>query len=479
MNGLSSDFINATPKEGTAVSTHGWDTNFTIPVKYVNQAIIAKKSSPKSFLQSDPSAKLSGNFGDWQIIQGGDGKNIRLSIPMTDIELTYVATGKIVKFKSGTVVIEIELEFLPHKSAEATSGGGKPMALVTKTKSDNPEAPVVSVVDLSLTPAPKGIVDKAVVRATFQDWGNANLGVFNHVFAIVNLNRLVDSAQWGFVNPNYTSYAYLDGKTLDDSLFSVLCMTGTRTGENNNQQVAYNAIPPGSVSGFLVSQSRTLYDLVRPAIMQAYKGLNDSNFKMSADQQTLYLTKGTTVDLKPTVHNGTTYYPKLTNLSIQSFGSLFTLTSHTTTAITSGITAQCEATHWYVLELGTSSKGQTLKFKEFQKPVITHTISQSKGSKITTIIIDIILAIVLLILTILTDGAALILAGLAIGLLLGANQIIPALIEKANGDDSPSIDLLQVNAVDPIKWNESKIFKLTYGKQNMSLQLGGDPNFNQ
>lgn len=468
-------------QEDYTVSTHGWDTVFVIPVSDVNQAIIDKKSSPPNFNYSDSTASLSGNFGDWQITQGGDGKNIRMSIPMTDIVLTYLHTKKSQTIQSGIAIVEIELEYLPHNDSNDGEAigttNGKSMALKPKLTSDQPTAPVFSVVTIELNPSPPGIVTEAVIQATFQEWGNANLAEFNHIFAVVDLNRLVDQGRWGFVTPNYTSYAYLDSQTLDSSLFSVLCMTGDRTGTNFNQQVAFNAIPSGSVSGFLISQARTLYDLVRPAIMQAYPGLNDSNFLMNASQETLYLTDGTSVPLKPVTHNGSTYYPKLTNLSLQSNGSLFTLNSHTTTEIIPGITAECQATHWYTLQLGTSSQGQTLTFTQFQEPNIVHSINQSPGSHITQIIIEIVAAVALIILTILTDGAALIVGGLVIGLILGADQIVPALIEKVNQDDSPAIDLLLVNAVAPITWTNSKVFKLEYGQLNMSLQLGGDPGF--
>ena len=472
---------NSTPQDCYTVSTHGWDTAFVIPISDVNKAIIDKKSSPLNFQYSDSTASLSGNFGDWQITQGGDGKNIRFSIPMMDIVLEYLATKKKVTVNSGIAIVEIELEYLPHEDSSddgtKSTGNGKPMALKPQLTSDQPPAPVFFVVALELTPPPSGIVTQAVIQSVFQEWGNANLGQFNHIFAVVDLNRLVDQGQWGFVTPNYTSYAYLDGKTLDDSLFSVLSMTGDRTGTDLNEQVAFNAIPSDSIAGFLISQARTLYDLVRPAVMQAYSGLTDSNFLMNASQETLYLTDDTSVSLKPVSHNGSTYYPKLTNLSLQSNGSLFTLNSHTTTEIVAGITAECQATHWYTLQLGTSSKGQTLTFTEFQSPNIVHSISQSPGSHLTQIIIDIVLAVVLIILTILTDGAALIVGGLAIGLLLGADQIVPPLIEQVNKDDSPAIDLLQVNAVDPITWPNSKVFQLKYGQLNMSLQLGGDPGF--
>lgn len=471
------------PSDGYTVTTHGWDTAFAIPAGDVNKAIIDKKSSPPSFSYKDDTASVSADFGDWQITQGGDGKNIRLSLPMSNIKMTFLSTQKELSIASATAIAEIELEYLPHTDTDAipidSKDGGTPMALKPKLKSDTPTAPVFDVTTLTIPPSEKvGFVAQAVLQQVLQEWGNTNLSEFNHVFAVVNLNRLVDAGKWAFVNPHYTSYAYLDdGKSVDSSLFGVLCMTGDREGNANNSQVAFNAIPNGSVAGFLISQARTLYDLVRPAIMQTYTGLTDSNFLMDSGQQTLYLTHGTSVDLKPVEHKGSTYYPKLTNLTVKSNGSLFTLNSHTETEVVAGITAICEATHWYTLELGSSSNGQTLIFKTYQDPVITHSISQSEGSHITQIIIAIVAAIALIILAILTDGAALIVGGLAIGLLLGADQIVPALIEKVNTDDSPALDLLQVNAVDPITWSDSKDFKLTYGQLNMSLQLGGNPQF--
>jgi hypothetical protein len=477
------------PSYGYAVSTHGWDTAFTIPVGDVNKAIVHRKSSPPHFSYKEAKVELSGDFGDWQIVQGGDGKNIRMSLPISNVRLTYASTGKTVSFKSGTVVAEIELEFLPHTSATADAdadaeqdggggGGGKPMALKPKLTSSGPTSPVFNVVEIhDLDPKPS-LIDKAVLQGAMGAWGNANLADFNHVFSVVNLNRLVDKGKWAFVNPSYSSYAYLSlGDKVDDGLFSVLCMTGGRSGDKLDQQVAYNAIPKGSIAGFLISQQRTLQDLVRPAIMQAYKGLSDSNFKMNAALDTLYLTHGTKVDLGQRQVKGRCVDPKLTDLSVKSNGSLFTLTSITETEVVSGITAHTTATHWYTLELGTSHKGQTLKFKSYQHPVIEHSISQSEGSHITQFIISLVLTLVGILLTILTDGAAAIVAGLAIGLLMGADQILPPMIEKANKDDSPALDLLQINAVDPITWPASKQFKLDYAQLNMSLQLGGDPKF--
>jgi hypothetical protein len=254
-------------------------------------------------------------------------------------------------------------------------------------------------------------------------------------------------------------------------------MTGTRTGEKLNEQLPQNAIPSGSKSGFLISQTRALYDLIRPAIMQAYPGLTEQNFLLSDDGNTLYLSEGTSIGLTPVTHDGSTYYPKLTALSVQSVGETLTLTSHTETEIVSGITAICQSTHWYTVDLGACNSGQTLLFNEAQAPDIVHSVNQSEGSHLTQLIIAIVAAVALLILAVLTDGAALIVGGLVIGLLIGADMIVPAAIEDANKDTSPSVDLLLVNAVNPITWTASKVFSLTYGHMDNALQLGGDPNF--
>ncbi len=464
---------------GVAVDTYGWDTAFGIPVPDVNKAIIDRKSSPSAFSFVDQDFDLSADFGDWQICQGGDGKAVRMLLPMTNVVLTYTTTGKTQQFASGSVVVEIQLHYLPHGTlADGGAPSGSPMALKVKTVSTDPNAPIFNVIELQLDGNP-GDFAKAMVSQGIADWGTANLEVFAHVFAVVDLNILVDQGQWGFVAPNYTSYAYIDGADLATSVFGVLTMTGDRQPSATIfEQISPATIPSGSVAGFLISNERALLDLVRPAIMLAYPGLTVDNFQLN-EQNELYLLPGITIDLPPVQHNGSTYYPQLNSLTIQSLGQEFTLNSYTTTEVAAGITAWCQTTHQYTIELATSNNGQTLSFTSLGDPSITQGISQSAGSHLTQIIIDIIAVVALVVLAVVTDGAALIAGGLVVGLLLGADQIVPAAIKALNTDDSPAIDLLLVNSVAPITWpgSSEKVFKLNYGSMNSSMQLGGDPLF--
>ncbi|WP_323117740.1 TULIP family P47-like protein [Burkholderia alba] len=457
-----------------AVYTYGWDTVFSIPAKDVNQAIRNHHSSPKNFTIDYPTFTVQADFEDWQICPGGDGKNVRLSLPMKNGKIHYTKTNKEFSFNSGHAIVEIRLHYIPHTDNEEGNNGQQHALVALNQVID--DVPVMSVVSLTTDP-PLATVSNALTMKALSDWGNANLGDFSHVFATVDLNRSVDREQWGFVTPNYTSYAYLDHSSFDDSLFAVLTMTQDRTGDSISEEMSPLAIPRGSVAGFLISQARWLYDLVRPAVMQAYPGLTEKNFLMTADATQLYLTDGCSVALSPVQHGGVTYYPKLTQLKISSNGQILTLTSFTETEIVPGIIATCQSDHWYKITLGNASAGQTILFQEAQKPSIVHEIHQTQGSHIAQIVIDVIAAIALIILTILTSGMALILGGLVIGLIVGANHIVPALIEKANKDDSPAIDLLIANAVSPIRWNSSKAFKLDYAGLNMSLQLGGNPTF--
>ncbi|MPQ49270.1 TULIP family P47-like protein [Marinifilum sp. N1E240] len=460
----------------TAVYTFGWDTSFGIPVPDANKAIIDKKSSPKSFSYSEASSfSLSGDFNDWQICKGGSGKNIRFSIPLADIILTYASNGNTVKCDSGTAIMEVNMHYVPHAESLADDVKGNPKALVVK-HTGTESLPAAVLVSLILD-KDVGTVSKAIIEEALKKWLNENLQEFNHIFSVVDLNRMIDQGKWGFVTPNYTSYAFLDGKDLDSSILGVLTMTGDRTGDDLANQISNDIIPQKSQAGFLVSQKRTLSDLVRPAIEQAYPGLNQDNFLLNDAGTKLYLKNGISVDIPKVEHNGSTYQPVLKQLSVESDGQILTLQSYTETEVIPGITAQCTATNWYKIELGTSKNGQTLKFIEAQPADIQHTIHRSEGSIITEVVIAIVAAIALLILTIATDGAALIVGGIIIGLILGADTIVPEIIEAVNTDDSPAIDLLIINAVSPIKWTDSSDFKLDYASLNVSMQLGGDPLF--
>src|SRR5215813_7155576 len=108
----------------SAAETYGWDTVFAIPIPSVNEAIVNHRSSPSGFTYSDSEIDASATFGDWQIVQGGSGKAIYLSLPLQSITLAIHSTGKHLALPTGTAVIEVQLQYVAQSGANAGDGQG-------------------------------------------------------------------------------------------------------------------------------------------------------------------------------------------------------------------------------------------------------------------------------------------------------------------------------------------------------------------
>jgi len=124
----------------------------------------------------------------------------------------------------------------------------------------------------------------AAVDACF----NANIGVFNHIFATLNLSIvLAQDNQWKWLTPTSTSYAVLDGTQLSNSTFGVLTMTEGRSSPDT-QQIPAGLIPsndgPSNVSSdaaFLISSKPFMTEMILPVVMQIFDSTNASDFNLT------------------------------------------------------------------------------------------------------------------------------------------------------------------------------------------------------
>lgn len=456
---------------GAAVApTYGWDTVSAVQAVQVNAAIVAAGSSPASFdyQPADPSEPaLHGTFGAWQVTTGGDGRNLRMTVPMPTV--TFAATT----LTDVVATIEITLTDLPHTDAPPPPRGTLRKLVAQTTTTDPVHEPVVVVVDLSAA-HPLGLIQKAVVSAGFSAWVNAHLDAFTHVFAVVNIDDEIDAdAQWAFAVPSYLDYSYLDGDSLDTSTFAVLCTTGGRSGAALTSQVSPAAIPAGTQGGYLVSAERYLQDLLLPALEHCYAGLAATDVAVASDASSVNLVPGATVTLPPVEKDGSSYTPQLTRLDIFVQGQTLEIVSQTRTPISMGITAVTDASHWYTITLGTLPDGsQTLRYVESQPASVQHSTDQDPGVEIFEWMMIAITAIALVVAGVLTGGATFVVAAVVIGALGGLAAATPAIIAVVNTDDSPSIDALVTNTTAPVVWPDVE-FHLTSAGLNESLQLGG------
>ncbi len=480
-------------------TTFLWDTVFAIPIKNVNKAIIDKKSSPPNFSLTSKTESIKGDFGDWQIDMNGDGKNVRMSIPVSNV--TGASAGMDFSWKGGNLIVEVELKYIPHNPKTVNGNTVIPHDLKVNGTSSNPANPVVSLITTEWTHDPEGQLSnqlgvgiaKDIIPNIVLGWLLENLAEFAHVFCTVELNKYIDKSKaWSWTKPSDLGYAYRNGSTLDNSLLGILAMTGGR--KRTVQQLfcldTY-AIPTGAVAGFLVNEKLFLRELVLPTLTLQWVNAKQSQFEIvpgtntasGAVEQVLKLKTGESFDLGSVqIKNGSgvmvPQVPVMKNMSISLGVNSLTFSTYTETNVGSGVTAWCKTSHSYGIKLGKNKKGeQTIAYFSQGKPTVshgTHLTTLAKVEKWVTIAEGILFTVAL---GIATDGAAFVVGSLIIGCLTGVAANTPKIVATVDKNAAPSVNLLSFNTTSPITWSNSGVFKLTSVGLNGPLQLGGNPDF--
>lgn len=458
--------------------TYGWDTAFAIRFPDANAAIVKQHSSPASFTITAPDGSCSakGTFGDWQIT-GGDGVDLHMSIPVKTGTLTY--KGKNYDVAGVTAIVEVQLNYLPPPP-KATQTKLPPSNHNLKTKlTGSGKEKAVSVLTVD-APASLQFMQKGMIGGLIGLWLNANLSSFDHTFNAVTLNRLVDNKNFKWLAPTTTGYACVKGATSADSILAVLCMTDHRGTGKLAGQISPNAIPPGGRAGFLIAQERFLEKMILPTLPNVFPGSSATDFAMSKDKSTIINTGR--IKTKPVENAGTTYHPEIVTLNISLVGTEIIVHSETETNIGLGSVAVASVTSFQNLVLVNKPDGtQTLSYKQSKPPIQDNSTKTDASGAAAKLILEIAAAILTGILTILTDGAFLLVAIIILSLLIGLLEAIPKqiadIVGKKVSNNSPSMALLVSNSTDPVVWPGGKAFKLTSAGLAGAVRLGGDPGF--
>lgn len=453
--------------------TYGWDTAYAIPLPDLNAAIAKSGCSPTTYTYEQDGISISGTFGTWQVCRGGDGKLLHMHIPVDT--LTAQTSTTTLSYTNGVCVIEVKLQYVPHTVEGAVASMGTFHRLVVQNQPDpsTPDNPAVTIVSLQFTGM--DFVTQSIVSGVFSGWFNAHIADFAYIFAEVNLNREADQGQFQWLMPTYTDYAYLDGDTDATSIMGILCMTsdnGTaRSPTGLVEQLSPNAIPVGSESGYLISSERFLTQLIWPLLPTMFPGTSTTDYTVSVPNLTITL--NAPVQLQEIESDGSTYTPTLTAFTLSLLGQQITMDATTKTTIVLGIDAYAESNYTYELVLATTGNGEpTLNFQAVGSPVTHNWTEQSEGSKITDAIAAIVVVVLGVVITAMTEGADLVVAGIIIGICVGVVFVTPELIETLGTDNAPSINDFVLSATDPIVWTDEADFTLNYASLNGSLQLG-------
>ncbi len=476
---------------GQVATTNGWDTVYGVPISNVNKVIVSSKSSPADFTQqdSDPLGgdyTIEGDFSDWQIVKGGAGTLLHMNTPVTRMTLKSAASQTPEAFTNGTIVVEVNLQYLP--SPKPTPSG---RLHDLKLKS------AVRIISSSFSESNYGTY-RELVQSAILKWYNANITAFQHTFVTVNLNRAADKGQFKWLLPTACSYSYVDIESEDAGVLGILCMTEGRSAPAD-QQLSPNVIPPGSSAGFLINEARFMQDLLLPAMPQSFKGTTASDYTISPDYKTITL-NNTDVALQLPQKSDYTPYLESLSLSIDSATQLQIDTrtkanildqlcgmgqansalypdQHSSSGSVA-IWSWCHTNSKFEIELCTLSNGnKSLNFNQVGTPVKDHWTTQSEGMAILKDILEAVAVLVTIVLGVLTDGAGFIIGAMIIGILTSlVTTALPQLIATLGTDDAPTVDLLVLNATDPIQWPSGTHFNINKAALNGCLQLGGNPS---
>ncbi len=456
--------------------TLGWDAVFAIRIPDVNAAIVKKNTSPASFsltVDQQNNYTIGGSFGPWQMTMGGSGAKVYFSIPITSGSMTFQQTS--LQLAGAAATVEVNLKFIP----QASSGNNTTHNLQVNPDAGGDMEPAASVVRLKF-PAQVSDANAALASAALNTWFNQNLSSFTHVFAAVDLSAKADKDQFQWLMPTFTSYAYFDGTTPEDSFLGVLTLTENHDNDGLSHELAPGAIPRGSRSGFSISMDNFLRKFLLPSCPSGFKDSSASDFVLDQDDNEIVSNKELTIDSVSV--GGISYHPKVQKFSMKISGNEIRVYTLTHINISPGIDTYVETTTYNTLALNTKQDGsQVLTFQDARDTDTKHWVDVSPGITITTIVLAVIGAIAGGLTGLIENTVKNVIAACVIGVVAGLIAVTPQLVAefRANdvGDKIPAIDPLVQVATNAIRWSDSGDFQLTGVQLNESLQLLGDPRF--
>lgn len=458
--------LNATTEPA---DTFGWDTVFALRVPDVNAAIARANTSPQGFSQRiEDGCTVSGTFADWRICQGGDGKLLRLALPILAGQVEE--DGHVTAFRDATAVAEVQLRFFENTTPRPAPGSGSFHDLKI-APAPAPGQAAVTVLHIQFAAGQAPFLVEALLPAGLTSWLNQHLELFDHVFATINLNRLAAQGDFQWLLPTATDYAYVERATLEESFLAVLCMTENRPFRGLLPQLSAGAVPRTSRAGFLINNARFLLNVVLPSLPRAFAGLTVADFEL-ATGDTLRLLRPKTI--ATTASDGQRSTAQLTTLTVTLTHNALELRAICVSDISPGIYAHCDALHRYGIRLLTTPAGQqTLHFKEVGTPVVSKWTSQAPGMEYLPWMETAAGLVLTVLLGIVTEGAGLVIGGVVIAALVGAATQAPELLALLGTDQAPDLALLTLHTTNLVEWKDCRHFRLNAAKINSSLQLGG------
>ncbi|MCE2746941.1 MAG: TULIP family P47-like protein [Burkholderiales bacterium] len=388
----------------TSVSTFGWDTAYAAPFSVVNKAIIQQNSFPQTFSYNDATGiNISGTWSSWQLAPGGAGGDVQMICKVN----TGSASGDSQSGDLSDSQILIQVNLATVAAADPVNDKtaknlGKAQNLVVKTTGTGLD-PAVSVISSSY-PAVSSPLLTAVLDTVFKNYFNENIGEFNHVFAVMNLNEVADQDGFQWIKPTAFQYAVAssEDRSLANSVFGLISMVQNHPILPTMQQAvdvrALLNLPTGANSAFVISQAMVAQNMLLSGAVATIQGSSPSDFGFSSDGLSVTNVKDVVWGNFQTENNGI-ISPKIKahNFILRADDTYIYLEITNAQYETSpGVTVHMNTTQKFTYSTVKADNGNYVFIPDitgFGNPSITASVSLSEGLQILEIITGAVAAI--------------------------------------------------------------------------------------
>lgn len=460
-----------------SVSNNGWDTVSICRVTALNERIKSDQTYPENIQEMQNPFTLEGKFAAWQVVTGGDGRNVKLNVPMASG--TYVGLNNEKFDLSGiSVDIYVTLSYFPLPKEKVEDGHYK---LYVQSVQQDQANPIASVIALKDPNKKLDSINKSILRGLFESWLNKkeNLEKFNTLFATILINNMgKESEEYKWLRATTISYAYTDSGSEETSIFGILCMTNDRSADGLPRQLPAIALEKDDNAIFTISREVFVKYQFKPALPFIFPESPKAVYDIDSSG-TVVNCKG--INLDKVRVGAIDYEPVAEQFEVSFDENYIQTTANIKTNISPGIDVRTEIRTKQVLVLGKNSKGEdVMLYQNVGEPYVKNTNEISPWIEVTEIILGLIAAVV----TGIAGAVAGKIAALVVGIIVAAvvaliggiiHGIIVAAVGGSVADEIPSVGPMVKVATNQIQWPfcEENAFTLTNIEYSGCIILDG------
>lgn len=358
------------------VSLQGWDTANVVTLDVLNAAIASQGTTPPGFDLTEAPTSITGKWGPWQVTPGRDGSLVEILCPVAS---GTGDNGGVKTDLAGAVVkIEITLKTLDDATVTITDSTGTPPpnsikstpgVTTTLVANDQPSGQDPAVTVLMITP--KSL--RNPYQFLFEDWFNANIASFKHIFHAIMLSEQAAKADFQWLKPTSISYATASSTSGATNIFAALCQTDNDSIGNLAQQIDIAVIqnlPAGCNSVLAISGEKFVEHILKKGAQQVLQGSQLTDFDIVGNGLVLTNNKPLTWQ-KMTLNDGALVSPNIptNNFRMRVVGDQieleFTDLTFSHPLLVGNDLFTLSFTQYYSIKLGQNAAGEQVLVPDF------------------------------------------------------------------------------------------------------------------